>query len=203
LPSPPRRPSSLRESVRATSARDALAAGIIRPRQGQIRPGSHPGRFDWMGTTFPVARSRLCRTSRMRNSASSPRPSSIARAAASTSSASVILDTPVTNGGLPDAKGREPVSIGVLSNRAPLDDAAEFSGSVAFSANAFESRPPRLEELVFSQIGARGFATGKTLAKLPKGSSRAGGRAGKDPPNVDKEAVRARRVRKPKMRAYR
>lgn len=112
-------------------------------RPGVAWAGSHLGRFDWMGTTCPAAGSRRSRTSRTMNSASSPRPSSIAHAAAFTRSASVILDMPVTKGGVPDAKGREPESIGVSSKRGPLDDAAEFSGSGALSVHAFESRPPR------------------------------------------------------------
>jgi hypothetical protein len=79
----------------------------------------------------------------MRNSANSPRPSSIARAAAFTKSASEILDTLVSNGGVPNAKEREPTSTGVSSNPAILDDVAEFSGSGPLSTLAFESRPPR------------------------------------------------------------
>ena len=76
-----------------------------------------------MGTTFPAARSRRCRTSRTRNSASSPRPSSIARAAALTISASVV-----SNGGVPATKGRERESLRASSGPL-LDAAAEITPS--------------------------------------------------------------------------
>jgi hypothetical protein len=91
----------------------------------------------------------------MRNSASSPRPSSIARAAALTISASAILDMLVTNGGVPDTKGREPVR---LASRPTMDRSTRQPNSRApdrFRRSPSSPVHPTQKHLVFSQSGRR------------------------------------------------
>jgi hypothetical protein len=123
---------------------------------------SHPGRLDWMGTTLLAARSRRCRTSRMRNSASSPRPSSIARTAAVTISASVV-----SNGGVPATKGREPASLGARVG-APLDAAAEIRPSTRVRV---PSTPPTHGNYRIKRL----LPVPSTLRPLPTPSSCASG----------------------------
>jgi hypothetical protein len=109
-------------TVRCRTSSLAMRSWItVHERETRSAASPQPACLGGIGARLPVPLSRRCLTSRIKNSASSPRPSSIARAAALTISAS-LRDPTGSKGRPPDAKERE----STLKDRASPEDSAKF-----------------------------------------------------------------------------